>query len=147
MFCKCSRKGSSEAFLINIVCDLSFKFGILNAVCGFCKARNISKIFFSSPQGKLRQTKLLFSMFFRIKFSFTKYALAVSEILGVGVDFLPCSEGNILTSSQSVDLNAQAETPILKGIQFLACTKGQLISECLFGVFNFFQKTNENKST
>ena len=26
-------------------------------------------------------------------------------------------------------------------------TKGQLISKCLFGVFRFFQKTNENKST
>ena len=26
-------------------------------------------------------------------------------------------------------------------------SKGQLISKCLFGVFNFFQKTNENKST
>ena len=25
--------------------------------------------------------------------------------------------------------------------------KGQLISKCLFGVFNFFQKTNENMST
>ena len=25
--------------------------------------------------------------------------------------------------------------------------KGQLISKCLFGVFKFFQKTNENKST
>ena len=25
--------------------------------------------------------------------------------------------------------------------------KGKLISKCLFGVFNFFQKTNENKST
>jgi len=25
--------------------------------------------------------------------------------------------------------------------------KGQLISKCLFGVFNFFQKTNEDKST
>ena len=25
-------------------------------------------------------------------------------------------------------------------------TKGQLISECLFGVFNFLQKTNKNKS-
>ena len=25
--------------------------------------------------------------------------------------------------------------------------KGQLISKCLFGVFNFSQKTNENKST
>ena len=25
--------------------------------------------------------------------------------------------------------------------------KGQLISKCIFGVFNFFQKTNENKST
>ena len=24
--------------------------------------------------------------------------------------------------------------------------KGQLISKCLFGVFNFFQETNENKS-
>ena len=26
-------------------------------------------------------------------------------------------------------------------------TKGQLISKCIFGVFTFFQKTNENKST
>ena len=26
-------------------------------------------------------------------------------------------------------------------------TKGQLISKCLFSVFNFFQKMNENKST
>ena len=26
-------------------------------------------------------------------------------------------------------------------------TKGQLISKCLFCVFNFLQKTNENKST
>ena len=26
-------------------------------------------------------------------------------------------------------------------------TKGQLFSKCLFGVFNFSQKTNENKST
>ena len=25
--------------------------------------------------------------------------------------------------------------------------KGQVISKCLFGVFNFFQKTNANKST
>ena len=25
--------------------------------------------------------------------------------------------------------------------------KGQLISKCLFGGFNFFQKTNKNKST
>ena len=25
--------------------------------------------------------------------------------------------------------------------------KGQLISKCLFGVFNFLQKTNENKLT
>ena len=28
----------------------------------------------------------------------------------------------------------------------LGFSKGQIISECLFGVFNFFQKTNENKS-
>ena len=27
----------------------------------------------------------------------------------------------------------------------LVDSKGQLISKCLFGVFNFFQKTNENK--
>ena len=26
-------------------------------------------------------------------------------------------------------------------------TKGQLISKCIFGIFTFFQKTNENKST
>ena len=29
----------------------------------------------------------------------------------------------------------------------LCSCKGQLISKCLFGVFTFFQKTNENKST
>ena len=28
-----------------------------------------------------------------------------------------------------------------------AVVKGQLISKCLFGVFNFSQKTNENMST
>ena len=27
------------------------------------------------------------------------------------------------------------------------CSKGQLISKCLFGVFTFFQKTNENQSS
>ena len=27
---------------------------------------------------------------------------------------------------------------------FNCCTKGQLISKCLFGVFNFFQMKNEN---
>ena len=29
----------------------------------------------------------------------------------------------------------------------IVVSKGQLISKCLFGVFNFLQKTNENKST
>ena len=29
---------------------------------------------------------------------------------------------------------------------FLSGSKGQVISKCLFGVFTFFQKTNENKS-
>ena len=32
-------------------------------------------------------------------------------------------------------------------INLKGCAKGQLISKCLFGVFTFFQKTNENKST
>ena len=32
-------------------------------------------------------------------------------------------------------------------IPYLTRTKGQLISKCLFGVFNFLQKMNENKST
>ena len=31
--------------------------------------------------------------------------------------------------------------------QMLCPSKDQLISKCLFGVFNFFQKMNENKST
>ena len=37
---------------------------------------------------------------------------------------------------------------IEKEIYFLSktCLKGQLISKCLFGVFNFLQKTNKNKS-
>ena len=30
---------------------------------------------------------------------------------------------------------------------YILHNKGQLVSKCLFGVFNFFQKTNENKST
>ena len=34
-----------------------------------------------------------------------------------------------------------------KVTNFLWCLKGQLISKCLFVFFNFFQKTNENKST
>ena len=29
--------------------------------------------------------------------------------------------------------------------QITGSTKGQIISKCLFVVFNFFQKTNENK--
>ena len=29
----------------------------------------------------------------------------------------------------------------------MVVVKGQLISKCIFGVFNFFQKMNENKST
>ena len=36
---------------------------------------------------------------------------------------------------------------IIKIVFFQTCFKGQLISKCLFCVFNFFQKTNENKST
>ena len=28
----------------------------------------------------------------------------------------------------------------------MTISKGQLISKCLFGVFKFFHKTNENKS-
>ena len=32
-------------------------------------------------------------------------------------------------------------------VRIAVFTKGQLISKCLFGVFNFFQKTNKNKST
>ena len=35
--------------------------------------------------------------------------------------------------------------PLLDIYQILS--KGQLISKCLFGVFTFFQKMNENKST
>ena len=31
-------------------------------------------------------------------------------------------------------------------IQKISSAKGQLISKCPFGVFNFFQKTNENMS-
>ena len=30
---------------------------------------------------------------------------------------------------------------------FLCTVKGQLVSKCLFGVFPFFQETNENKPT
>ena len=46
----------------------------------------------------------------------------------------------------------QAITKTILWVQFFlqirlsnGCTKGQLISKCHFGVFNFFQKTNENK--
>ena len=39
-------------------------------------------------------------------------------------------------------------TPITRSVLliFIVYSKGQLISKCLFGVFNFLQKTNENKS-
>ena len=42
----------------------------------------------------------------------------------------PIKDWNILSQSDCRDI-----------------AKGQLISKCLFGVFTFFQKTNENKST
>ena len=42
------------------------------------------------------------------------------------------------------------DTMILKldtcGLKAKSNAKGQLISKCIFGVFNFLQKTNENKS-
>jgi hypothetical protein len=34
-----------------------------------------------------------------------------------------------------------------KKIKISCMGKGQFISKCLFGVFNFLQKTNKNKST
>ena len=41
---------------------------------------------------------------------------------------------------------AQTNTNIINEVIGIALTsaKGQLISKCLFGVFTFFQKTNEN---
>jgi hypothetical protein len=46
-------------------------------------------------------------------------------------------------------INADA---FVEGFQFkkwmkMSNSKGQLISKCLFGVFTFFQTTNQNKST
>ena len=35
----------------------------------------------------------------------------------------------------------------IKSTKFLGSAKGHLISKCLFGVFKYFQKMNENKST
>ena len=44
-------------------------------------------------------------------------------------------------------LNWAAKTVQVAGFPIVITAKGQLISKCLFGVFNFSQKMNENKST
>ena len=56
---------------------------------------------------------------------------------------LPFLLSSILDSCKNAKIVWQ---PLLIGYVF-AHTKGQLISKCLFGVFKFFQKTNENKLT
>ena len=57
---------------------------------------------------------------------------------------------NLLSYYGSVDARISASvTPRLPLIEIfiIKAPKGQLISKCLFGVFSFFQKPIENKST
>ena len=61
-------------------------------------------------------------------------------------------------SDNKFNQNYHPKTKELKNLMPLHClslvlarvilgAKGQLISKCLVGIFTFFQKTNENKST
>ena len=43
-------------------------------------------------------------------------------------------------------VSSMATANLNKSEELVTNTKGQIISKCLFGVFNFFQKTNKNKS-
>ena len=69
--------------------------------------------------------------------------------------FLSCRATNIHRYSQnlpSVALRSTADDTLLElclvvNFKKSLLIKGQLISKSLFGVFTFFQKTNENKST
>ena len=58
------------------------------------------------------------------------------------VSFAPPS----LRRTEQWTILANIAKEILKNLFRKNC-KGQLISKCLFGVFTFFQTTNENKST
>ena len=51
-------------------------------------------------------------------------------------------------STQAMEMcNCVCPIPINSNQLHDGVAKGQLISKCLFGVFNFSQKMNENKST
>ena len=50
---------------------------------------------------------------------------------------------NIWTLPGMLEAGCRWHTPLL----FLSDSKGQLISKCLFGVLQFFQKMNKNNST
>ena len=51
----------------------------------------------------------------------------------------------ILLKGQGI-AHSMARANLNKSKKVLTYTKGQLISKCIFGVSNFFQKTNENTS-
>jgi hypothetical protein len=65
-------------------------------------------------------------------------------------------------TTMNIDPNSMPDFHVVNSITFSKCKinidvqhllkiclfyKGRLILKCLFGVFNFFQKMNENKST
>ena len=52
--------------------------------------------------------------------------------------------GRACNSLTDFEYEAHVMTGNEKYVNFLTFAKGQLISKCLFGVFKFFQKTNEN---
>ena len=53
----------------------------------------------------------------------------------------PLTKGQLISKT-----NCQVANSSKKWTNEFVCTKGQIISKCLFGVFNFFQKTNKNTS-
>ena len=71
---------------------------------------------------------------------------------------MPCQSERLLISPCFGRIEPVKDLSFMLGIKsitlngdqnhiFIISPNGQLISKCLFGVFTFFQETNENKST
>ena len=69
-----------------------------------------------------------------------------TEGRGRAMDLLSALSQRVVEDFSPYKLNDLLKDKGAKG-KISTQTKGQLISKCLFGVFNFFQKTNKNKST
>ena len=116
---KCSRVSQrSDAFTIRAFSFVSFFYSFLNAVS--CKI----SIFSSSAQFKLKVNK-------------ENLREAMSAL-----DFLSISQDDYTNCMHSI----MGINPFWKSNLIFCAFKGQLILKWLFGVFNFLQKTNKNKS-